>query len=108
MEFFQTYGTTILMVVGLVVVFYLMYRSNKKQEKETQKEEDFAYSRNNCNFMYSFSCYIIRSVCGLLAQCYENGEGTALDLAKAKELYQQAADNGIVEAKEWLENQAAE
>jgi TPR repeat protein len=44
----------------------------------------------------------------LLAQCYENGEGTALDLAKAKELYQQAADNGIVEAKEWLENQAAE
>ena len=40
MEFFQTYGTTILMVVGLVVVFYLMYRSNKKQEKETQNMRD--------------------------------------------------------------------
>ena len=40
MDFFQTYGTTILMVVGLVVVFYLMYRSNKKQEKETQNMRD--------------------------------------------------------------------
>ncbi|MBQ4509661.1 MAG: preprotein translocase subunit YajC [Clostridia bacterium] len=40
MEFFQTYGTTILMVVGLVVVFYLMYRSNKKQEKEAQNMRD--------------------------------------------------------------------
>ena len=44
----------------------------------------------------------------LLAQCYENGEGIAKDMDKAKELYQQAADNGIVEAKEWLENQSAE
>lgn len=35
MEFFQKYGVTILMVVALVVVFYLMYRSQKKQEKET-------------------------------------------------------------------------
>ena len=40
MNFFQDYGTTILMVVGLVVVFYLMYRSNKKQEKETQNMRD--------------------------------------------------------------------
>ena len=40
MEFFQQYGMTILMVVGLVVVFYLMYRSNKKQEKETQNMRD--------------------------------------------------------------------
>ena len=40
MDFFQTYGTTILMFVGLVVVFYLMYRSNKKQEKETQNMRD--------------------------------------------------------------------
>ena len=40
MEFFQNYGMTILMVVGLVVVFYLMYRSNKKQEKETQSMRD--------------------------------------------------------------------
>ncbi len=40
MEFFQTYGTTILMVVGLIVVFYLMYRSNKKQEKEAQNMRD--------------------------------------------------------------------
>lgn len=39
----------------------------------------------------------------LLAQCYENGEGTAKDLDKAKDLYQQAADAGIVEAKEALE-----
>jgi len=44
----------------------------------------------------------------LLAQCYESGEGTDKDLDKAKALYQQAADNGIVEAKEWLENQSAE
>ncbi len=40
MEFFQQYGMTILMVVGLVVVFYLMWRSNKKQEKETQNMRD--------------------------------------------------------------------
>ncbi len=39
----------------------------------------------------------------LLAQCYANGEGTAQDAAKAKELYQQAADAGVVEAKEALE-----
>ena len=40
----------------------------------------------------------------LLAQCYAQGEGVAQDLAKAKELYQQAADAGIAEAKEALEN----
>ena len=40
MEFFQQYGMTILMVVGLVAVFYLMWRSNKKQEKETQNMRD--------------------------------------------------------------------
>ena len=40
MDFFQTYGTTILMVVGLVAVFYLMYRSNKKQEQETKNMRD--------------------------------------------------------------------
>lgn len=40
MNFFETYGTTILMVLGLVVVFLLMYRSNKKQEKETQNMRD--------------------------------------------------------------------
>ncbi len=40
----------------------------------------------------------------LLAQCYENGEGTAKDLDKAKELYQQAADAGIAEASEALES----
>lgn len=40
MNFFETYGTTILMVLGLVVVFFLMYRSNKKQEKETQNMRD--------------------------------------------------------------------
>ncbi len=36
MEFFQTYGSTILMVGGLILVFVLMWRSNKKQERETQ------------------------------------------------------------------------
>jgi len=40
MEFFQQYGMTIFMVVGLVAVFYLMWRSNKKQEKETQNMRD--------------------------------------------------------------------
>ena len=40
MEFFQQYGTTIIMVVGLIAVFYLMWRSNKKQEKETQNMRD--------------------------------------------------------------------
>ena len=40
MEFFQNYGTTILMVLGLIVVFYLMSRSTKKQERETQKMRD--------------------------------------------------------------------
>ena len=40
----------------------------------------------------------------LLAQCYAQGEGVVQDLAKAKELYQQAADAGIAEAKEALEN----
>ena len=39
----------------------------------------------------------------LLAQCYENGEGTEKDIVKAKELYQQAAEGGIVEAGEALE-----
>ena len=34
-SWFETYGTTILMVVLLIGVFYLMYRSQKKQERET-------------------------------------------------------------------------
>ena len=38
--FFEQYGMTILMVGGLVLVFFLMWKSNKKQEKETQNMRD--------------------------------------------------------------------
>lgn len=34
-EFFTNYGSTIIMIVLLIGVFFLMYRSNKKQEKQT-------------------------------------------------------------------------
>ena len=36
----QNYLPTILMIGMLVVVFYLMYRSNKKQEREAAKMRD--------------------------------------------------------------------
>lgn len=34
-EFFTNYGSTIIMIALLIGVFFLMYRSNKKQEKQT-------------------------------------------------------------------------
>lgn len=37
MEWFEAYGSTFLMIGALVLVFVLMWRSNKKQERETQQ-----------------------------------------------------------------------
>lgn len=44
----------------------------------------------------------------ILAQMYERGTGITKDMNHAVELYQQAADEGWEEAKEWLKEHSAE
>ena len=62
----------------------------RKDEKKAAELYQKAAGKENTRAIY------------LLAKCYEGGAGVGRDLAKARDLYRQAADKGHKKAREAL------
>ena len=64
--------------------------------------------------MLAYKCYVIAASNGFadgqfnLARCYEQGIGIEKDLQKAKQYYEEAAENGSDEAAERLKTNIGE